>query len=248
MDKKFLFLIVLGMLLGGKANGQSYSDAFDKAFNTDNVAAQREALAVWQKEAPDDVNLFIARYNYYANRSIALNAEGAAEVADMALADSGLVAIEEGIRRYPDRLDMRFGKIFFLGELRRWDAFEEEIMRMLDHSVEIDHRWSFPNVNEGMEDLVSEAVYDYMSTMFDAMADVFKPTAEDNAMRQRIQRVARRSVQLFPADVNAIYTLAVSYIPGDLEKAMRYLKRAVELAPANKMIQDTLEAVRKQLE
>ena len=229
MKHVFSFLLITIWICSAYA--QSYSDAFDEAFGRDDVPAQRNALALWQQEAPDDVNLFIARYNFYANQAMGQNL---GEV-DALLADSGLVAIEEGIALFPDRLDLRFGKIYFLGELGRWDAFVSEIDRMLNYSVQIGHRWAFPNVDdELMKDLFVEGIADYMVTMFASIADTAHLTAADTVMARRIQGVAKRTVQLFPGDFPSTYMLALSHLMlNENDKAYKCLKRAEGLDNAN---------------
>ena len=202
---------------------QSFSDRFDEAFATNDVAAQWQALLDWQLSAPEDVNLFIARYNYYANRAMAQNPYS------KSLADSGLYVIEEGIVRYPDRLDLRFGKTFFLGELGRWDAFADEIMRLLDYSDEIAHQWVFPNVQVGLKELVMEGVEDYLLTMRETLPYTYPLAASDSAMVSRIRRVARRTVQLFPNDAVALRLLGETYVGEDDERASKYLNRAKAL-------------------
>ena len=213
--KRALFFCLTLMALNAMY-AQSFSDRFDDAFAANDVAAQRQALQDWELSAPEDVNLIIAFYNFYANQAM----EQTPYLAQ--LADSGLLVIERGIVLYPDRLDLRFGKIFFLGELRRWDAFADEIMRMLDHSDEINHRWLFPNVEEGLKELVMEGVADYQLTMRETLPG-------DSAMVNRIRRVAKRTVQLFPSDVNALHLLGETYLGEDDERASKYLKRAEEL-------------------
>ena len=205
------------------AYAQSFSDRFDDAFAANDVAAQRQALQDWALSAPEDVNLIIAFYNFYANQAM----EQTPYLAQRA--DSGLLVIERGIVLYPDRLDLRFGKIFFLGELRRWDAFADEIMRMLDYSDQINHRWLFPNVEEGLKELVMEGVADYQLTMRETLPGDYPLAASDSAMVNRIRRVAKRTVQLFPSDVNALHLLGETYLGEDDERASKYLKRAEEL-------------------
>ncbi|MBR3412644.1 MAG: hypothetical protein IKG81_08145 [Bacteroidales bacterium] len=220
--KRALFFCLTLMALNAMY-AQSFSDRFDDAFATNDVAAQRQALQDWELSAPEDVNLIIACYNFYANQAM----EQTPYLAQ--LADSGLLVIERGIVLYPDRLDLRFGKIFFLGELRRWDAFADEIMRMLDYSDQINHRWLFPNVEEGLKELVMEGVADYQLTMRETLPGDYPLAASDSAMVNRIRRVAKRTVQLFPSDVNALHLLGETYLGEDDERASKYLKRAEEL-------------------
>lgn len=243
MKRIFIFLLITTGI--GTAFAQSYSDAFDEAFSHDDIAAQRKALDLWQHAAPEDVNLFIARYNYYANQAMGQNPAQFST----SLADSALSAIEDGITHFPDRLDLRFGKIYFLGELRKWDAFVGEIGRMLDHSVQISHRWLYPNVPDDMiEDLLTEAMNDYLATLWQSIADTARLSAADTLVVRQIQGLAKRVVQLFPGDFPNTYILALSHlILNENDKAYRYLVRAEKLSSTSKPLLQSLVKVCRQL-
>lgn len=233
--KRFLITIISVLTLGSIC-AQSYQDRFDAALNAADVKAQRQVLAEWIANAPEDVDCYIARYNYYVNYVGAIldqgNADDAAMLEVQRSVDSGLAVIDEAIEHYPNRLDLRFGKIYFLGVLHSWDAFANEIVSCLDHSETIDHRWSFPNVEEGMEDLIIESMLDYQTTMFEAVEDMKHPSAGDTVMMMRIRKVAKRSVQLFPGDIYQVNILASTYtFVGEYESAVRYLQRAERIDP-----------------
>ena len=239
MKHQLSFLLI--MLLINAAFAQSYSDTFDDAFRRDDVAGQREALRLWQQEAPNDVNLYIARYNFYANRAIGQNTS----VIITPLADSGLVAIEDGISLFPDRLDLRFGKIYFLGQLARWEEFVDEIDRTINHSLQINHGWEFPNVpDDMMEGLLVEGMVDYMVTMWGSIADTAHLSAADSLMAKHIQGLAKRMVQLFPGDFPSTYMLALSHlILNENDKAYKYLRRAEGIDNTNVPLLETLVKV-----
>ena len=243
MKRLFFFLLIT--IYVGTAFAQSYSDAFDEAFSRDDITAQREALELWQREAPEDVNLFIARYNYYANRAIGQNSD----VIIAPMADSGLVAIEEGIDLFPNRLDLRFGKIYFLGQLARWDAFVSEIARTLDYSVQINNKWEFPNVpDDMMEDLLTEAMNDYLVAMWMSVADTARLTSADTLVIKKVQGLAKRIVQLFPGDFPSTYMLALSYqVLNENDKAYKYLMRAEKISSTSKSLLQLLVKVCREL-
>ena len=243
MKRIFIFLLITMCI--GTAFAQSYSDAFDEAFSRDDITAQREALKLWQREAPEDVNLFIARYNFFANQAMGQNPNQVSA----SLADSALMAIEDGITHFPDRLDLRFGKIYFLGELRKWDAFVDEIGRAMDHSVQIGHHWLYPNVPDDLiEDLLTESMNDYLVTMWQSIADTARLSAADTLVVRQIQGLAKRVVQLFPGDFPNTYMLALSHlILNENDKAYRYLVRAEKLSSTSKPLLWSLVKVCRKL-
>lgn len=248
-------LVILFVLAGmSVTRAQSYNDAFFEAFNSNDLETQRRVLAEWQEAAPNDVDLYIARYNFYANQTFGSigYVEGTDDETDVpvssdnyvsafrfhskAQADSALSVISEAISKFPNRLDLRFGKIYFLGQLANWDAFADEIIATLNHSEQIDHLWTYPNMDGGMVELLSESVLDYQNEMLSA-SDFFKPNPVDTAMFLRMRRVAKRMVQLFPSDLYSVNILATTYtIFQEYDTAMKYLLRAEKIDPNDPIV------------
>lgn len=248
-------LVILFVLAGmSVTRAQSYNDAFFEAFNSNDLETQRRVLVEWQEAAPNDVDLYIARYNFYANQTFGSigYVEGTDDETDVpvssdnyvsafrfhskAQADSALSVISEAISKFPNRLDLRFGKIYFLGQLANWDAFADEIIATLNHSEQIDHLWTYPNMDGGMVELLSESVLDYQNEMLSA-SDFFKPNPVDTAMFLRMRRVAKRMVQLFPSDLYSVNILATTYtIFQEYDTAMKYLLRAEKIDPNDPIV------------
>lgn len=237
---KRLFFFVVAVLMANVMVGQSYQDRFDAALSAGNVGQQRQVLTEWVADAPEDIDCYIARYNYFVNYI----GEEASQLADAAqfaalapVADSAFAVIEEAIGHYPNRLDLRFGKIYFLGVLRQWDAFANEIVATLDHSEKIDHFWAFPNMDGGMVDVMTESILDYQTTMFESMENWDEPTAADTAMMLRVRKVAKRTVQLFPRDIASVNILATTYtFLKEYESAIKYLQRAERIDPNDPVV------------
>ena len=242
MKRIILFVALVSM--GWMAAAQSYSDSFYEAMNRDDLKEQRRVLDEWGKAAPDDVEWYIARYNYFVNRAMVSmdvpQEDGEVETIYLVannLADSGLAVIDKAIGLFPRRLDLRFGKIYFLGEAKRWNAFEEEIIGTLNYSELIAHEWEFPNTEGEGRALMIEGVHDYLLTMMDAITDHEHLTADDSAMVMRVRRVAMRKVQVFSGDMMAVNIVGVTYaIMKEYEKSLKYFKRAEKLAPDDEAV------------
>jgi len=210
------------------AAAQGYEARFADALDSRDVARQRAILAEWEQAVPGDVELYIARYNYYIR------------LADPQ-SDSALACIDEAIAHYPARLDLWFGKAYYLGQIGRWDAFADAIVATLDHSEAIGHRWQFPNYDGDGEVLVTEGVSDYMVDLFSQIDNPERLTAADSAMVLRLRRIAKRAAQVFPSNVQALNFLAVSYtLVGDYERALRYLKRAEAIDPTDPVVRQNI--------
>lgn len=247
---KRLSILVLSLSACFSAWSQSYSDQFYDALNRDDIPLQRSILDDWSLASPDDVDLYIARYNYYINSSAMLDNDSPEKPPQFSqsVADSALSVIEEGISRYPKRLDMRFGKIFFLGELQRWEAFADESIRMLNRSELMEHQWIFPNVEEGFEELITESIQDYLSTLSGHLSGSQSHTPQDTLIISCMRRIAQRTVQVFPSDIQAVRSLALTCLmTHEYESALKYLKRAEKMDPTDEWVVDNLAAVKARL-
>lgn len=226
--KKNTFL-VLCIMTAFSVAAQSYSETFYDALNSDNLSLQREILAEWGQASPDDIDLYIARFNYHMGQSIASSSPVAA--------DSTVLVIDQAIQQYPDRLDLRFGKIFFLGEIRRWKPYADEIVQTLDRSEQINHRWQFPNLEGGGRELMLEGVQDYLHTISYDIANPEPASTIDTTTVLEMRRIAHRAAQVFPSDVIILIHLAYSHsIVGDYQNALHYLLRAEKIAPNNPVV------------
>lgn len=247
---KHLVTLSLLMMLASAVSAQSNSDLFYDSFNNDDLAAQRAILKAWALEVPPlDADFYIASYNYYANRAVKGDEDGNVIDVNQQLADSALFAIEDGVGLYPNRLDIRFGKIFFLGQVGRWDEFVDEILRTLDHSEAIAHKWVFPNVDNGLKELLQEGMTDYMSALSGQINWDAKPiVGADTVMVLRLRKVAKAVSRTFLRDLNALNTVSATYmVLGQYEKALTYLERAEKMAPTDDAVLRNLYEANKKL-
>lgn len=224
---KQILSLILALVCGLGLSAQSYSDDFYDALNSDNVHQQRRILASWAMNSPGDIDFYIAQFNHYINLSMSQNDN---PVLAASLADSGLTTIDHAIHLFPERLDLRFGKIYFLGQLMRWQSFADEVVLTLNRSEKTNHQWQFPNFDQGGRILIIEGVQDYLYTLNEATQNA-DPEAR-KAILPHIRRIAHRAAQLFPSEPTFLSSLAYTYIAeGDYETALRHLNRAEQLSP-----------------
>ena len=229
---------ILALLLAfvSTTMAQSWSDTFYDALNDDNLALQRKTLAEWQQAMPDDIDLYIARFNYHIGQ--------ATNTSSTIAADSAVLVIDQAIRLFPDRLDLRFGKTYFLGQIKRWQSFADEIIQTLDHSDRINHRWQFPNLSGGGRELMLEGIQDYLYTLADEINNTEKLTADDTAIVLHMRHIAHRAAQLFPSDITILKYLAYTHIAlADYDNALRHLLRAEKIDPNDPDVLDRLVLV-----
>lgn len=89
-------------------------------------------------------------------------------VYDTEILQQGLDKIDAGIRLYPDRLDMRFGKIYSLGQGERWEPFTEEIIKAIKYSKRNKNKWiwTFNKRKEGGEAFFLGSLQDYQLNLY----------------------------------------------------------------------------------
>ena len=157
-------------------------------------------------------------------------------VYDYQLVDSALDVISRGIARYPDRLDMRYGKIHFLQQLCRWDDFSNEILATLKHSAEIHHQWIYPNSTSTGEEMITEAIFDYEKELFNA-AQNDENTDGINHKIQLMRVIALQLYEQFPRYVENLNVMAITYqMSSEYHNALTWLLKAEKVSPKDGVI------------
>jgi hypothetical protein len=152
-------VLILFFVLGNIAYGQNYREQFVKLFSDGDFARQYTLLQSWEKAAPDDPELYVSFFNHYFAKSrretvslttappegasVAVRKENDDKVVGYlgsnvsftkADFDAGILYIDRGITKFPDRLDMRFGKTYALGQIGDFERFTDEIVKAIDRS------------------------------------------------------------------------------------------------------------------
>ena len=252
MRKIFGTLIVI--LISQIGFSQDYQSEFQKYCETNDTINQLKTLQKWQSEKPKDAELFTSYYNYHFMKSrqevIALttdepNGEG------FILKDSlnqtagylggqirynqnelkkGLDKIDEGIKLYPNRLDMRFGKIYVFGQISDWDNFTSEIIKTIQYSSTNDNNWIWTNNEkpENGKDFFLSSLQDYQVQLYDAGND-------DLLINMR--NIANEVLKYYPNHVESLSNLSITYLlTGEYDKGIEPLLRAEKLNPKDYIV------------
>lgn len=245
----FLLLVIVGVANLGWA--QDYSAEFETAINDNDTIAQKEILQKWEKASPNDADLYPAWFNYYFNKSreevITLNEGnplgdkdilalsdtignpvgyiGENITYDTKYMDKALKIIEKGIQKFPNRLDMRFGEIYTLGEMGNWQEFAQKIIEAVRYSAKNNNNWLWSGdepVKEGKETFLS-ALQDYQLQIYNTGQDALIPY---------MQQIAQEILKYYPDNIENMSNMAIGYlISGEYNKALEYLLRAEKVNP-----------------
>jgi tetratricopeptide (TPR) repeat protein len=259
------------LMLWGVAFGQTIYDQFNKAIQNDDTAQMTTLIRQIQASDDVSPERYIAEFNYYfhisdrsegpINMSVELpddegvttwytlkDSTGAVsgyiygiERYDRPTADSGLTAINKGIERYPDRLDMRFGKIHVLGKLKDWQGYTDEILQVIERTKVNNKQWVFPNNTEPADTILIYSILEYEKDLFDQCKLKEESKMQDAVLLGYMRDIATHMLELYPKDIFSMNIMAVTYnAAGNLNNALIWLKKAEQIAPKDVIVLSNL--------
>lgn len=250
---KTTLTIAIGLILGTTVYGQDYYEKFKKLSTDKDTVGQWDLLQEWEKKNNNDPELYTSYFNYYVQKSmsevIRLDSDkGTGE--SLQITDSanqvvgyihgetgynpkyltlGFEAIDKGITKFPNRLDMRFGKIHMLGQAHNYDSFTSEIIRSIDYSVKNKNKWQW-TLNESVKepkDFLLDNIQTYVNILFDL----------GDGQSENIRRIAEATLKHYPDHVVSLSNLGVSYIfENNYSKALAPLLTAEKRSPKDPII------------
>ncbi len=245
---KTIRLIIYGLLCLAAPGvaGQGYPQEFRTLLEKGDTAAQRRLLQKWGADNETDPEYYNACFNYWAykgtkqnempgirpdaNGKLSLGADDNKVIYDPVLVRRGLSFLVKGIQENPRRLDMRFGRIYMLGQLRDWPAFTTGIVETLDQSAQIENRW----LTEG-----NKAVEQPEKAMLDEIQNyVFMLYETENPdLYPNIQLISETVLKYFPENVASLTNLAVmSIFTEQYDNALGLLHLAEKFAPEDGLV------------
>jgi tetratricopeptide (TPR) repeat protein len=252
MPKQILAFLFL--LIGSQSFAQGYKADFEKLLTEKDTAAQWRLLHTWQKANPQDAELFIAYFNYYffssrkeviaitdsTNEPASLEIRDSADLHtigylsedfdyDSTILEKAFQCLDTGINTWPSRLDMRFGKIYALGQIENYEAYTNEIIHTIEVGNQLKHKWVWANnqpVNEP-ERVLLGTIQDYVAQLYNA--------GDDQLTRMR--RIAQAVLKYYPRHVESLSNLAITYgLQGDYDKALDALLQAEKIMPGDVIV------------
>lgn len=254
---KTLILSIVFICSGSFLFAQDYYEQFKKHLQKSDTTQQRLVLKNWEPTGLNDPEFYTANFNYYFYLSrqnvLSFEAEPLDEKSFVIIDSSGeenflnnrilylegplasaFEFIDEGIRKFPDRLDMRFGKIYALGLHEDYEKYTKEIIKTIDHSNSIKEKW-FWEYNKPKEDARTffiASVYSYMTHLYNT---------EDDNLLANIQQIGLKLQAYDPENIPVLSMLGVTYIlQEDFENSIKYFSKANELDPTDYIVLNNL--------
>lgn len=234
---------------------EEYS-AFLKLLRSKDTAAQRKFLAQWEGIGQQDPEFYVCYANYYMNlakkevinmttvppeageESFAINDSvgnvvgylRSQTIMDAELSAQSLVWLNKGIARFPQRLDLLFGKVYLFGKQFQYDSFGTTLLSAIEKSVDNQFAWQWSKgvaLQDGKQFLFSTC-QDYIGQLFEA---------EDSAAWLWIEPISLALLEIDPKNVPCTSNLAVANMMLQRwEEALIHLKKAHELDPKDDVV------------
>nr|WP_320059613.1 tetratricopeptide repeat protein [uncultured Bacteroides sp.] len=223
---------------------------FEELFSKKDTVGQIQLLNNWEKTNSNDPELYVAYYNYYVMRAreevITLGNDPKGKEAlkivkedslsgnpvaymysdtyyDRLLLYKAYSYIDKGIEKCPNRLDMRFGKIYMLGENKDYQNFTKEIIKTIEYSSVINNKWLWQD-NAPVEDpqaFMLSSIQSYVLQLYN--------TGED-ALLDNMKMIAECILKQYPAHIESLSNLSIVYlIRKQYDEALATLARAEKI-------------------
>jgi len=228
-------------------------EQFTQAFQQKDTLKQFQVLKEWRKAAPEDPQLYIDWFNFYVFKArhevIAMTAAPATggqfsiqdksgkEVGNLhgeigyddKIVQQGIAYIDTGILKFPDRLDMRFGKTFILGQIDNYSGFTNTIIAAFNHGNKIHMKWLWTGGKplDDPEKFMLSTAQTYINQLYNEGPDQL------GHMRSVVQVI----LKYFPNDVPNLSNLAITYIMDkDYKSALTSLLKAATITPSDSIV------------
>ena len=252
------------------AYGQNEWQQFKLLSEKEDTLGQRILLENWEKRSLNDPELYVAYFNYFVEKSrsevlvigqdLKQNAYMVLEIENQDSSKQDRVEymyrqvsfqefytqkaiewIDKGIDRFPNRLDMRFGKIYFLGLLENYEAFTEQIIQTVDYSAINQNQWLWSEncVLEQPKERMLGSIQDYQNDLY--------ATSQDTLL-YNMQKIAQAVLKVYPDHIESLSNIgAVYFLLGQYEKALTPLLTAYQLNPKDLVVINNIAEIYNEL-
>lgn len=265
--KKIVLILFAGILFFCEhAVSQNFKEQYTKLNNADDTTGLYSLLKKWEAEKPDAPDMFIAFFNYYIDESrtevlqIGDEPEGKEAFAiqdkdssdkepvsyiygndyyDPEICQKGLVYIDKAIQKYPNRLDMRFGKTYLFEQLGKYELLAAEVAKTVEYSSVINNKWLWTDneAPDSPKEFMLSGIQDYFVHLFDKRND---------SLYVFMQQIAESVLKYYPRSVENLSNLGVVYtMKDDFDKALEIFLKAEKLAPEDYIIHANIANVYK---
>ncbi|MFD0763893.1 tetratricopeptide repeat protein [Mucilaginibacter lutimaris] len=253
MKPKLSLIVLLILCVITTVSAQDFKAKFKEIFPKGNADATLALLKQWRKAVPNDPEFYVYAYNFYAQEGLkpilSLTNDkknnngfeikdknnkvagylGESKSYNETLINKGFNYIDTGISKFPNRLDMRFGKVYVLGRIKNYKLFTQEIITAINYGETINYKWAWTDGKrlEDPQDFMLATVQQYVSQMFN----------EGDQYMADIKSIAETVLKYHPDHVESLSDVAVYYIVNkDYKNALPLLLKAEKIKPQDDIV------------
>jgi tetratricopeptide (TPR) repeat protein len=252
---------------GSPADAAQFQKRFDEAARTQDDVQVDQLVAAWKTAEPLNAEVYVAAANYYFGKAhqerVQLSTKppgerdfpvsdpksgkvvgslgGTVEI-DSAIAARATDALREATRKFPERLDIRFGLAHIHQALGHFDALytvlAEAFAYATNHPSQLKWKAGEPLPKEPAK-FVPETAQGYLNYYYG------RETPDDDERFLRLAKLVAASYPKHPYPVNAIalyYAAKEQWL-----QALPYLEKAHELDPNDPLVMMNLGALHSKL-
>jgi tetratricopeptide (TPR) repeat protein len=235
------------------SNAQSHFEQFSLCMKEGDTLQQIQILTDWEKSNDNDPDLYTSYINHYyaKSKTIYLSTEEKPTTPeslqitdslgntkylnervsyDQKIIDKGIAKIDHGILKFPNRLDMRLGKIYVLKNVSRYDDFTQEIIKTIEFSNANKNQWTWSDDSPvpNAKNFFLRSVQDYVHHLYNT---------ENDSLLDNMKMISETVLRFYPNHVESMSNIAVVYmIKNDTDKALSYLLLAQQMKPKDFVI------------
>lgn len=246
-----LRIIIILIFVANLSFGQNYYEKFKKFSEEKDTIQQLKILKEWESKNVNDPELYTSYFNYYFTKSkteiISINKNSNGKdgyqlkdsIGNVAgyiqsnisfnekYAKKGIEYIEQGILKFPKRLDMRFGKTYVLGENENYTEFTNEIIKTIEYSNVIKNEWTWTKDKklEDTENFMLGSIQNYVTQLYN--------TGNDDLL-ENMKNIAETILKYYPNHIESLSNVSIVHlIRKEFDKGLEYLQKAEKINPTD---------------
>lgn len=230
---------------------------FNELVSKKDTVGQKELLEKWEKTDNNDPELFVAYFNYYVIKSkneiitLGQNPKGkdVLQIMDQDttkkepvgfiygdtyynpdLLSKGFEWINKGIEKHPNRLDMRFGKIYMFGQIEDYENFTKEIIKTIDYSAINKNKWTWADSKplDDPKEFMLSSIQNYQIQLYNT---------ENDDLLENMKRIAEAVLKYYPDHIESLSNLSIVFmLQKQYDKALEPLLKAEKLNPKDYIV------------